>query len=350
MPRNLKIGLIGYGLAGKVFHAPLIAHSGRTELVAIVTSRIAEAQSRWPEVRILSTPQELLALDEIELAVIATPNDTHVTLACEAIAAGKHVVVDKPFALSSTDARMLLERATAGGLLAIPFHNRRWDGDFLTVRDLLAEGRLGRLVQFESHFDRFAPETRKRWKEDEQRGGGFLFDQGPHLTDQALLLFGPPRTVFAIVEKQREGATSDDYVRMELGYPGLLVVLQSTALAAIPGPRFHLNGTRGSYLIHGVDSQEALLRRGMIPGEPGWAQNSPGQIRYLAGDQVIDRELPTRNGCYQEFYRLVAAAVLERGPLPVAPQDAVTSMRVLEAARESARSACVVPFPLPAGF
>ncbi|MEO6921238.1 MAG: oxidoreductase [Collimonas sp.] len=332
----LKIGLLGYGFAGATFHAPLIGHSGRTEVSAIASSQGEIVAKAWPHARIVADLDALLADPEIECVVIATPNDTHFEFARRTLAAGKHVVIDKPVTLTAAEARILARLAGDSKLLLAPFHNRRWDGDFRTVQALIASGRLGHITHFESHFDRFRPLVRQRWRENVQSGGGLLYDLGPHLIDQALLLFGAPQTVNATVATYRDNAQADDYVHLQLGYPDKQVVLHASALSALEAPRFVLHGRRGSYLKTGLDSQEDQLKAGLRPGQPGWAGNPPGLIREVEGDLDLRGELATLDGAYVEFYRAVAATIQEGAPFPVTPDAAVSVAEILELARQSA--------------
>lgn len=290
----LKIGLMGYGFAGQTFHAPVIAHCGHATVAAIATSQPGRARADYPDATIVADLDALLALAHIDCVVIATPNDTHFDLARRTLAGGKHVVVDKPVTLSAAEARELAALAHDRGLLLAPFHNRRWDGDFITVRDLLHRGALGRVTHFESHFDRFRPLVRQRWREDATRGGGLLYDLGPHLIDQALALFGAPDTVTAFVHTRRDGGTAPDYAHLVLGYPRHEAVLHASALAAF-APRFVIHGTRGSYLKDGLDTQEDQLKAGLRPGNAGFGGgNEPGRLHVLLDDaQETERAQPT---------------------------------------------------------
>jgi scyllo-inositol 2-dehydrogenase (NADP+) len=332
MTALLKVGLMGYGFAGETFHAPVIEHCGRASVAAIATAKPERAGADYPNAAIVPDAQALMALDDVDCIVIATPNDTHFDLARQALEAGKHVVVDKPVTLSGADARTLADLATERGLLFAPFHNRRWDGDFLTVRALIESGRLGRVTHFESHFDRFRPKVPVRWREDASRGGGLLFDLGPHLIDQALVLFGLPDTVNATVRQHRDHASAPDYVHLLLGYPDKEVVLHATALAALEPPRFTIHGTRGSYVKTGLDVQEDQLKAGLRPGNAGFGTNPPGLLREVDGDHDLRQEFATRDGVYVEFYRALAASVLEGKPFPVSAQDAVDVMTIIDLA------------------
>jgi predicted dehydrogenase len=346
MSSSLKIGLMGYGFAGATFHAPVIAHCGASAvLAAIATSQPERARADYPGAAVVADFDALLALDDIECIVIATPNDTHFPLAKQALAAGKHVVVDKPVTLTAHEALELARLARERGLLFAPFHNRRWDGDFMTLRAVIASGELGRIVQFESHFDRFRPQVRQRWREDVTRGGGLLLDLGPHLIDQTLVLFGAPQTVFATVRTSRDNADAPDYVHLLLGYADHEVVLHASALVALSAPRFAIHGTCGSYVKAGLDTQEDQLRAGMRPGDAGFgAGNAPGKLRVLVDEREVEREMPTLDGAYTAFYRSVAASIRDGVPFPVAAQDAVDVMTIIELAAQSAREGRRLPF------
>ena len=345
MTESLKIGLAGYGYAGLTFHAPLIAGSGAT-LVAISTSQSELAQHDWPQARIVADFEALLALPELDAVVIATPNDTHFDLARRAIEAGKHVVVDKPLTVTLAEALELERLAAQHQRLLAPFHNRRWDGDFLTLKKLLGSddepSRLGRVTYFESHFDRFRPLVRPRWREQAARGGGILLDLGPHLLDQAVNLFGMPGTLSATVAAHRDGAEADDYCHLVLGYPQRQVILHASTLAALGPPRFLVHGTRGSYLKYGLDVQEDQLKAGLHPDNVDFGVNPTGVLRVLEGGAEAQfeaqYELPTEVGTYTEFYRLFAQAVFSGGPLPVTAADAINVMYLIGLAQESARS------------
>lgn len=347
MTAPLQIGLMGYGFAGQTFHAPVIAHSGAAQLSAIATSQAERAQADYPGAAIVPDIDALLSLDAIECVVIATPNDTHYELARRTLERGKHVLVDKPVTLSAGEARTLAAIARQRGLVFAPFHNRRWDGDFLTLRDLIAGGELGRVTQFESHFDRFRPLVRQRWREDATRGGGLLYDLGPHLIDQTLALFGAPEAVTAFVHTRRDNASAPDYVHLVLRYAGHDAVLHASALAAF-APRFVVHGTRGSYLKNGLDTQEDQLKAGLRPGQSGFgAGNEAGRLHAVADDgQESERDVPNAAGNYADLYRALAAAIREGTPFPVSPQDAIDVMTIVELAMQSAAEGRTLPFVL----
>ncbi|APR34101.1 oxidoreductase [Paraburkholderia sp. SOS3] len=347
MTSPLKIGLMGYGFAGATFHAPVIEHSGRAQVAAIATGQPDKARADYPKATVVPDLDALLALADIECIVIATPNDTHFALAKRVLEAGKHVVVDKPVTLTAAEARTLADLATSRKRVFAPFHNRRWDGDFMTVRALFESGELGRVTVFESHFDRFRPEIRQRWREDATRGGGLLLDLGPHLIDQALALFGVPQTVYASVKAHRDRAAAPDYVHLQLGYASHEVLLHASALTAIVAPRFTIHGTRGSYVKYGLDTQEDQLKAGLRPGDAGFGGgNAAGTLRALdaAGAQEVERAWPTRDGAYVDFYRALAASIRDGAPFPVSAQDAVDVMTVIELAQRSNDEGVRLPF------
>lgn len=345
MSSLLRIGLMGFGFAGATFHAPVISASGRTQVAAIATGQPDRAHAAYPDARVVADLDALLALDDIECVVIATPNDTHFELARRVLEAGRHVVVDKPVTLASDDALALARFANARSRVFAPFHNRRWDGDFLTVRRLVDSGELGRLTFVASHFDRFRPQVRARWREEAARGGGLLLDLGPHLIDQALALFGAPETVSATVKTRRDGGTAPDFVHLQLGYPDKDVALHASALSAIEPARFTLHGTRGSYQKFGLDTQEDQLRAGLTPDHVAFGGgNPPGRLRVRDGEVETERPVPTLDGAYVEFYRALAASIRDGAPFPVTAQDAVDVMTIIELAAQSEREGRRLPF------
>ncbi|KVO28674.1 oxidoreductase [Burkholderia ubonensis] len=345
MSSLLRIGLMGFGFAGATFHAPVIAASGRTQVAAIATGQPDRARAAYPDARIVADLDALLALDDIECVVIATPNDTHFPLARQVLDAGRHVVVDKPVTLTSDEALALARLANARSRVFAPFHNRRWDGDFLTVRRVVESGELGRIAYVTSHFDRFRPQVRVRWREEAARGGGLLLDLGPHLIDQALALFGLPDTVSANVKTRRDNGSAPDFVHVQLGYPDKDVALHASALSAIEPARFTLHGTRGSYQKFGLDTQEDQLKAGLTPDDVEFGGgNPPGVLRVLDGDVETERPVPTLDGQYAEFYRALAASIREGAPFPVTPQDAVDVMTIIELAAQSEHEGRRLPF------
>ena len=344
----LRVGLLGYGLAGRAFHAPLIAACPGLRLAAVVSrdpDRRAALRVAHPDAIALDTPEQLFErASELDLVVVATPNRSHAPLARAALTAGLPVVVDKPFAVSAEEARALIELARATGRPLTVFQNRRWDGDFLTVRRLLAEGALGTVHRFESRFERWSPAPRATWREsgDPADAGGLLFDLGAHLIDQALQLFGPARAVYAELDGRRSGAATDDDAFVALVHrSGTRSHLWMSKVAAQRGPRFRLLGSRAAYTKHGLDGQEPAMVAGGIPGSPGWGEEPPERGGAL-GEDGATRPVATEAGCYLRFYEAMVAAVASGAAVPVDPADAVASLDVIAAARSSAARGEVV--------
>jgi len=340
----IRTGLIGYGLGGLAFHAPLIDAVPALELAAIATSRAAAVHERYPAVTVLPDAAALLADPDIALVVISTPNDTHFALARAALEAGKHVVIDKPFANSVAEAETLIALAEAQGRLLSVFHNRRWDGDFRTVRTLIETGRIGDITLYEARWDRFRPGLRGNWHEDVGPGGGILIDLGPHLIDQALTLFGPPERITADIFSQREGSQVDDYFDLTLHYGRMRVLLSSAAIVPAPRPRFAVHGTRASFVKYGVDPQEAQLRDGGRADAPDHGVEDAAQYGQLIGSDGNRETIATERGDYRCFYAGVARAIAEGAPAPVSPADALAGLRVIELARQSAAEGRSLPF------
>ena len=322
-----RIALIGFGLAGKAFHAPLIAATDGLQLAAVVTSRAAEVASGYPGTAVLPTLDAVLADRSIDLVVLATPDELHAAQALAALDAGKHVVIDKPLAPTLDAARGVAARAAERGLMLSVFHNRRWDADFLTLQRLIAEGALGEITAFESRFDRFRPELGERWKD--RRAGGVWQDLGPHLVDQALVLFGRPEAISADLAVLKPGGQAVDHAEVLLRYPGRRVSLHISQLVPDHALRMAAHGTRGSFVKHGLDSQEEQSKAGMRPTDAGWGVDpSPG--RLTRADGTASDVAPER-GDYPAFYRGVAAALSGRGPMPVGAAEALAVMELIAA-------------------
>ena len=349
------MALIGYGLAGAVFHAPFIAAVPGLELAAIVTrdrERRARARREHPDAALVDSPDDLWRrADEFDLVVVAAPNRAHVSLARAALDAELPVVVDKPLAADAEEARELVHEARARGLMLTVYQNRRWDGDVLTVRRLLEEGAFGGVLRFESRLERWRPELSGGWREraDPDEAGGLLYDLGSHLVDQALLLFGAPELVYAELDARRAGAQVDDDAFVALTHEsGVHSHLWMSAVAAQLGPRLRVLGERAAYVKYGEDVQERALRGGGRPDDPGWGEE-PAERWGLLGIGDEARPVPTVPGAWQRFYEAVAAALREGRPPPVDPDEAVAALEVLDAARRSAREARPVSVRSEAG-
>ena len=345
---TIRVALVGYGLAGAVFHAPLIAVVEGLELSAIVTrepERRARARRDFPGAELLEAADEIWERPgAFELVVVAAPNRVHVPLARAAIDAGIAVVVDKPLAAAASEARELVDAARARDVVLTVFQNRRWDGDFLTASRLVAEQALGRVFRFESRFERWRPELSGGWRElpGAEEAGGLLFDLGSHLVDQALVLFGPVRQVYAELDVRRPGATVDDDSFVALTHlTGVRSHLWMSSVAAQSAPRLRVLGDRAAYVKYGMDVQEEALHQGLRPRDPGWGEEPEEHWGLLgAGDRV--ERIRTDPGAYERFYEGVAAAIRDGSPPPVDPVDAVSALELLDAARASAREGKVV--------
>ncbi|MDG4808942.1 Gfo/Idh/MocA family oxidoreductase [Micromonospora sp. WMMD1120] len=351
MAEALRVGLLGYGLAGRVFHAPLIAATPGLRLDAVVTrdpQRREQARQHFPDARLVDDADELWRTPEsLDLVVVATPNRHHVPLARAALAAGLPVVVDKPLAATAAEGRELVDEATERRVPLTVFQNRRWDGDFLTARSLVEQGELGRVLRFESRFERFRPAIKPGWRElaGPEEAGGALFDLGAHLVDQAVQLFGPVERVYAEVDRRRAGAAVDDDAFVALTHAnGVHSHLWMGAVTAQLGPRLRVLGDRAGYTTYGLDVQEAALHDGGRPGQPGWGEVPPERYGLLGVDGDL-RPVPTEPGAYQTFYARVAAALRDGTPLPVDPRDSVATVELIELAHRSAAEGVVLPVP-----
>lgn len=333
----IRVGLIGYGLGGRVFHAPLIRAAAGLDLVAIATSRSVPAG-----IRPVADPAALIADDSLDLVVISTPNVSHFPLARAALEAGKHVVIDKPFTVTVEEADDLIALAKARGRLLVPFHNRRWDGDFRTVRALADSGRLGEIVLAEMYWDRFRPALRDNWKDAGGEGTGLLYDLGPHLIDQALLLFGPPEAIAADLAVQRPRARAEDYFALTLHYGARRVILGCATLVRPPRPRFALHGRSGSFVKYGLDPQEAAMDAGATPDLPGFGVEDARWHGTLTSADGSAETVETLPGRYLAFYEGVARAI-DGGAPPVDPADAREGLRLIRLARQSATEGRTLP-------
>lgn len=338
-PPPLRVAVVGYGAAGRVFHAPLVAGVPGMELACIVSSRPDAVAADWPAVPVVATPEAAFADPSIHLVVVATDNASHHRIAKAALQAGKNVVVDKPCTVTLAETEDLLATARAEHRVLTVFQNRRFDADFLSLKQVLASGDLGRLVHFESHFDRYRPVVPDRWRDSDQPGGGLWLDLGAHLVDQALQLFGCPDDILLDTARQRDGARTNDWFHAQLRYesthPGLRVLLHGSVLVPALGPRFTVHGTRGSFIKFGLDTQEDALRAGARPrlDAPGdWGRDPKvGEVVHAdpsAGDRV-GHPAPDVPGNYLRYY----AALLDHllGDVGAVGRDVVTPLQVRQA-------------------
>ena len=332
----IDVGLVGYGFAGQVFHAPVIQATSGIRLAAVVR-RSGEPDTHYPEVQFVRSLDELLAIDSIRLVVVATTNTSHYEIARQCLQAGRDVVVDKPFTTTLAEAQGLVQFAEKQKRMLTVYQNRRWDSGFKTVQQIIREGRLGRVVQFESNFDRFRPELRAgAWREKAEPGAGVFFDLGPHLIDQALALFGTPEAITGDVRIEREGAVVDDAFSVVLHYSRMRAVLRASMLAVSPAPTYYIRGTSGTFVKYGVDPQEESLKQGGSPADQGWGTEPPaqwGKIVNPGGEQPV----PTLAGDYRGFYENVRDTLLGVTDSAVTTQQALDVMKALELVLESSR-------------
>jgi scyllo-inositol 2-dehydrogenase (NADP+) len=347
----IDVGLIGFGLAGRSFHAPVIRAVPGLRLAAILQRSGNEAGEKYSDVRVVRTTDELLSIPEIRLVVIATPNESHFPLAHACLAAGREVLVDKPFTTTLDEAIALVEFARKQGRLLTVYQNRRYDGDFQAIVQLVASGTLGRIVRFESNYDRFRPQLRPgAWRERSGPGTGIFLDLAPHLIDHALLLFGMPEALTADIRIEREGAVADDAFDLAFHYPrGLRADLRSSILAAATRPRFLLHGTQGAFVKQSFDPQESNLRRGYIPMDTAWGaepEENWGLLTLSVNGTLTQRRIPSANCDYRDFYANLRDAILGKAKLAVSTAWALDVTRLLELARQSSAQRRTVSVPV----
>ncbi|KAA0012661.1 oxidoreductase [Billgrantia pellis] len=335
------VGLIGFGIAGRVFHAPLIQATPGLELLAVASSSAEKVHEALPGVEVLPRATELMSRPDIDLVVIASPNETHFTLGKAALVAGKHVVIDKPFTVSLSEAKLLKTEADKAERLLSIFHNRRWDSDFRTLQALIKAGTVGRPVALELRFDRFRPKVADRWREQQKPGSGIWYDLGAHLLDQARELFGMPRAILLDLMAARDDAQVDDDFHALLDYEEVRVTLRASSLVAEPTPQLALHGTRGSFVKYGRDPQENWLREGRTPTRDWGVDPRPGKLSVDEGDgeaiSLTSREHPGLPGDYLAYYAGIVESLAEGTPPPVTVEEATEVMALLEAGLDSYR-------------
>jgi predicted dehydrogenase len=330
----IRVGLIGFGFVSKTFHAPLLKATDGYKITAVSSSRPADVSAVLGDVDVVSDPKALATHPDIDLVVIASPNETHAPLAELAMRAGRNVVVDKPFTITVEEARHLGAVAAENDVLLSVFQNRRWDSDFLTVQDAIRRDLLGRIVLFESRIDRFRPDVRDRWREVPGPGAGLLYDLGPHLIDQTLVLFGIPDSVQATLAKQRRGARTDDFFQLVLRYGEMVATLGAGSLVSGGSARFALHGDRASVVKQKPDIQEDQLRAGVLPGSRDWGLDPDDAVLYdgATGDT---RALKAARGDQRGYYVALREALHGRAPNPVPPEQGATVMAIIEGAFRS---------------
>ena len=339
MKKIIQTGIVGYGLSGRYFHAPFLKVHPGFNVIKVLERKGETAKKLFPKVEIAGDFDSIVNDPKIELLVIATPNDLHYPMAKNCLQKGKHVVIEKPFTLTSAETDELIALADMKKLRIFVYHNRRWDGDFLTIQKLLKSGALGEVNEFEAHFDRYRPKlTTRLWREEEKNGGGVLYDLGPHLIDQALQLFGKPDKLFAKIESQRKTSKVDDYFRLVLSYGKMKAILTAGMLVKYPGPRYIIHGIIGSFVKYGIDPQEEELRKDVMPGSETWGVEDPdkwGLVTIDYADMNVHGSVETEPGNYLEFYNNVYDVLTKKAPMAVSPVEARNVIRIIELARES---------------
>jgi scyllo-inositol 2-dehydrogenase (NADP+) len=344
----IDVGLIGFGLGGRCFHAPVIRAVEGLRLAAILQRTGDTAAQLYPDARIVRTLDELLAIDSIQLIAISTPNQTHYPLAKRCLEADRHVVVDKPFTTTVAEAIELLQLAKQQDRVLSVYHNRRFDADFQALRQTIGAGTLGRIIRFESTYDRFRPNPKPgAWREKPGPGSGVLFDLAPHLLDQAMTLLGTPEAITADVRTERTGLTTDDAFDIFLLYPhGARALLRATMMSAVPRPRLIVFGEKGSYLKREFDLLEPTLRKGEIPTVPSWVVEKPenyGELTLVENGDATTHKIPS-TGDWREFYANIRDAILHKAPLLVTPQQILNVMQSLELTLESSSQHRTIPW------
>jgi len=346
MPNPIRTGVVGYGVAAQVMHLPFITTLREYRFLSILERHQHRAQEKYPHIRTVRSIEEMVADPELDLIVITTPNDTHFPYAKKALEAGKHVVLEKPFTITTEDAAQLIDIAKKAGRVLSVFQNRRYVADFLTIRQILRDKLLGDIVEFEGHYDRYRPEAKPNaWREENKPGSGILYDLGSHLIDQALFLFGIPKTITADVRQQRPHARTDDYFDLRLDYGFTRVFLESGMLVREPGPRYMIHGTRGSFLKYGEDPQEALLKTGVLPDIPHWGEEAEefwGLLHTDINGQIVREKYPSIPGNFGFYYQNLYKTIVLGEPLRERPEHGFNTIRMVTLALESSRKKCTL--------
>jgi predicted dehydrogenase len=346
MQTPIRVGLAGYGIAAQVMHLPFITTLKEYRLLTVLERHHHHSQEKYPFVRVVKDIDELVSDPETDLIVITTPNDTHFSYTQKALEAGKHVVLEKPFTITSEEAKALIDLAKKSDRILSVFQNRRYVADFLTVKKILHEKLLGDIVEFEAHYDRYRPALKPNaWREENKPGSGIFYDLGAHLIDQALYLFGIPQTVTADIRIQRPGAKTDDYFDLRLDYGFTRVILKSGMLVREPGPRFMIHGTLGSFLKYGEDPQEALLKAGALPNGPDWGKEPEENWGWLHTEiegKIIKEKYPSLPGNFGFYYQNLYKTLALGEALREKPEHGFNTIRMIELAMESNRKKCTM--------
>ena len=345
MPK-IKVGLVGFGIAAKVMHAPFITTLEAFELTHVLERHSNSSKQKYPTVDIVRDIDELISIPEVELIVITTPNSTHFEYAKKAILAGKHVVLEKPFTITTAEALELVELSKNTDRVLSVYQNRRYVCDFLTIKKILSEQLLGDVVGYEAHYDRYRPEARPNaWREENAPGSGILYDLGAHLIDQALYLFGIPKSINADLRMQRPHARATDYFDLRLDYGKMVVRLKSGMLVREPGPRYMIHGTKGSFIKSGEDPQEELLRAGVLPNIPHWGEERSenwGLLHTELNGNIIKEKYPSLPGGFGMYYQNLYNTIVNHAPLKEKPEHGYNTIRMVELATESNQKKCSI--------
>jgi predicted dehydrogenase len=346
--KTIHVGIIGFGLSGRAFHAPFLhVHPGFS--IRKVVERSSEKSKKiYPYIAVVKDIENVIHDPEIDLVVISSPNALHVSMATECLKAGKHVVIEKPFTPTSAEADELIKLAETCQRKIFVYQNRRWDGDFLTIKNVLQKNYLGDIKEYEAHFDRYRPEYKATsWKDENIAAAGILYDLGSHLIDQALQLFGKPKSIFADIRKQREGSPVDDYFDLHLYYEGFKAILKAGMIVKFPGPRYIIHGKKGSFVKYGIDPQETALKNGMMPDSEGWGTEPEelyGSLVGIRDSLPIDFKIATQQGNYSRFYENVFQVLINDHEMAVKPEEARDVIRIIELAYESYQKKKMIEF------
>ena len=341
MAQKLRVGVVGFGKSAKVFHVPFINTMEEFELAAVLERRSGESKALYPHIKLVRTIDEMVALDDIDLVVITTPNDTHFEYAAKSLRAGRHTVLEKPYTNTSEEGLELIRIGKESGKVFSVYQNRRYVSDFLTMKELLGDNLLGEVHEFNATYDRYRPEpVEGSWREADLPGSGILYDLGPHIIDQALNLFGHPKTITADIRQQRYFAKVDDYFNIWLDYGFLKVILHAGMLVREQGPRYMIQGTKGSFIKYGEDPQEARLRAGDLPVGADWGRENEdiyGLLHTEINGNIVRKKVPSKKGDFGLYYKHIYDCIVNHAPVTERPEDGYNTIRIIELAIESSK-------------
>ncbi len=345
--KTIQVGILGYGLSGKVFHAPLLDVLDDYQIKKVMTSRTEEVKRDLPGAEAVRAIEDITGDPDIDLVIVTTPSGMHYESAMKCLLAGKHTVVEKPMTATSAEAEELRRTAEDKGVLLSVYHNRRWDNDFLTIQKLIRDGALQDIHTYQVNYDLYNPVVQEKWREKNGPATGTLYDLGSHIIDQTLLLFGMPESVTAHVMKQRDNSETVDNFLAALHYGKLQVILQSGSMNAASGPRYQIHGRNASFIKYGMDGQEDALSAGKKPVDESWGADDPdnfGELTTAADEKRHTETIPSENGSYLTYYKLLADSILNGKPLPVTAKEGIDVIRVIEAAMKSSEQKRTLPF------